>query len=46
VPEEVKDMLRHYLIRYSGPAGMTERINEENARGFYSGWPRAMEPKN
>ena len=91
VPEEVKDMLRHYFIRYSGPAGMTEqddmenwnyahaasrgpiarrhpynyelgigsdrpdvplpgmlteRINEENARGFYSGWSRAMEAKN
>ena len=91
VPEEVKEMLRHYFIRYSGPAGMTEqddmenwnyahaasrgpiarrhpynyelgigagrpdvplpgmlteRINEENARGFYSGWSRAMEAKN
>ena len=91
VPEEVKDMLRHYFIRYSGPAGMTEqddmenwnyahsassgpiarrhpynyelgigagspdvplpgmlteRINEENARGFYSGWSRAMEAGN
>ena len=91
VPEEVKDMLRHYFILYSGPAGMTEqddmenwnyahaasrgpiarrhpynyelgigsdrpdvplpgmlteRINEENARGFYSGWSRAMEAKN
>ena len=91
VPEEVKEMLRHYYIRYSGPAGMTEqddmenwnyahaasrgpiarrhpynyelgigagrpdvplpgmlteRINEENARGFYSGWSRAMEAKN
>ena len=84
-------MLRHYFIRYSGPAGMTEqddmenwnyahsasrgpiarrhpynyelgigadrpdvplpgmlteRINEENARGFYSGWSRAMEAEN
>ena len=91
VPEEVKDMLRHYFIRYSGPAGMTEQddienwnyahsasrgpiarrhpynyelgigasspdvplpgmltepINEENARGFYSGWSRAMEAEN
>ena len=91
VPDEVKDILRHYYIRYSGPAGMTEqddmenwgyahaasrgtiarrhpynyelglgtgkpdqhfngvateRINEENARGFYTRWSRVMEAKN
>ena len=29
-PEEVKDMLRHYYIRYSGPGGMTEQDDMEN----------------
>ena len=29
-PEEVKDVLRHYYIRYSGPAGMTEQDDMEN----------------
>ena len=29
-PEEVKDFLRHYYMRYSGPAGMTEQDDMEN----------------
>lgn len=29
-PEEVKDYLRHYYMRYSGPAGMTEQDDMEN----------------
>jgi hypothetical protein len=29
-PEEVKDFLRHYNMRYSGPAGMTEQDDFEN----------------
>ena len=29
-PEEVKDILRQYFIRYSGPAGMTEQDDMEN----------------
>ena len=29
-PEEVKQYLRHYYIRYSGPAGMTEQDDMEN----------------
>ena len=29
-PAEVKDMLRHYYMRYSGPAGMTEQDDMEN----------------
>ena len=29
-PAEVKDFLRHYYIRYSGPAGMTEQDDMEN----------------
>jgi hypothetical protein len=29
-PKEVKDFWRHYLIRYSGPAGMTEQDDMEN----------------
>ena len=29
-PEEVKDVLRHYYIRYSGPGGMTEQDDMEN----------------
>jgi phenylpropionate dioxygenase-like ring-hydroxylating dioxygenase large terminal subunit len=29
-PDEVKDFLRHYYIRYSGPAGMTEQDDMEN----------------
>ena len=29
-PEEVKDVLRLYYIRYSGPAGMTEQDDMEN----------------
>ena len=29
-PEEVKDILRHYYIRYSGPGGMTEQDDMEN----------------
>ena len=87
-PEEVKDFLRQYYIRYSGPGGMTEqddmenwnyahnasrgaiarrkpynyqmgighlrddtglpgviseRISEENARGFYHRWAALMD---
>ena len=87
-PEEVKDVLRRYYIRYSGPGGMTEqddmenwnyahkasrgaiarrqpynyemgighlvhdtglpgviteRISEQNARGFYAGWVGMMD---
>jgi phenylpropionate dioxygenase-like ring-hydroxylating dioxygenase large terminal subunit len=29
-PKEVKDILRHYSLRYSGPAGMTEQDDMEN----------------
>src|SRR5207249_2945301 len=29
-PTEVKDFLRHYYIRYSGPSGMTEQDDMEN----------------
>ena len=29
-PEEVKEVLRHYYMRYSGPAGMTEQDDMEN----------------
>ena len=29
-PAEVKDFLRHYYIRYSGPAGLTEQDDMEN----------------
>ncbi len=29
-PKEVKDLLRHYSLRYSGPAGMTEQDDMEN----------------
>jgi phenylpropionate dioxygenase-like ring-hydroxylating dioxygenase large terminal subunit len=29
-PTEVKDFLRHYYMRYSGPAGMTEQDDMEN----------------
>lgn len=29
-PKEVKDLLRHYAMRYSGPAGMTEQDDMEN----------------
>lgn len=31
-PDEVKDYLRHYYMRYSGPAGMTEQDDMENWR--------------
>ncbi len=29
-PQEVKDVLRHYFMRYSGPGGMTEQDDMEN----------------
>ena len=29
-PEEVKDVLRHYVIRYQGPSGLTEQDDMEN----------------
>ena len=29
-PTEVKDLLRRYYMRYSGPAGMTEQDDMEN----------------
>jgi hypothetical protein len=29
-PKEVKEVLRHYYMRYSGPAGMTEQDDMEN----------------
>jgi len=29
-PNCVKDMLRHYYLRYAGPAGMTEQDDMEN----------------
>ena len=29
-PTEVKDVLRHFYMRYSGPAGMTEQDDMEN----------------
>jgi len=90
-PQEVKDVLRHYYMRYSGPAGMTEqddmenwnyataaskgviarrypynyemglgqeygtydipgvvtdRVAEQNARGFYQRWAAYMEARN
>ncbi len=30
MPQEVKDMLRHYYMRYGGPAGLTEEDDMEN----------------
>jgi len=90
-PQEVKEVLRHYYIRYSGPGGMTEqddmenwnyahnaskgaiarrtpynyemgigisrkdsglpgvvteRISEENQRGFYRRWAAMMDAKS
>jgi phenylpropionate dioxygenase-like ring-hydroxylating dioxygenase large terminal subunit len=90
-PDEVKEVLRHYYIRYSGPGGMTEqddmenwnyahnasrgaiarrtpynyemgigisrtdtglpgvvteRISEENQRGFYRRWAAMMDAKS
>jgi phenylpropionate dioxygenase-like ring-hydroxylating dioxygenase large terminal subunit len=38
-PEFVRDALRHYYMRYSGPAGMTEQDDIEN-------WTRATEASN
>ena len=29
-PQEVKDLLRHYYMRYSGPGGLTEQDDMEN----------------
>lgn len=29
-PQEVKDVLRHYYLRYSGPGGLTEQDDMEN----------------
>ena len=29
-PREVKDLIRHYALRYSGPAGLTEEDDMEN----------------
>ena len=29
-PSDVKDFLRHYYMRYSGPGGMTEQDDMEN----------------
>ncbi|MBM3939291.1 MAG: aromatic ring-hydroxylating dioxygenase subunit alpha [SAR202 cluster bacterium] len=29
-PQEYKDLMRHYAMRYSGPAGMTEQDDMEN----------------
>ena len=29
-PQKVKDLLRHYAMRYSGPAGLTEQDDMEN----------------
>lgn len=29
-PQDVKDILRHYYMRYAGPAGMTEQDDMEN----------------
>jgi len=29
-PQEVKDLLRHHFMRYSGPAGLTEQDDMEN----------------
>lgn len=29
-PQEVKDFLRHYFLRYSGPGGLTEQDDMEN----------------
>jgi phenylpropionate dioxygenase-like ring-hydroxylating dioxygenase large terminal subunit len=29
-PEEVKDVMRHYAMRYSGPGGLTEQDDMEN----------------
>ena len=30
MPQEMKDMLRHYFMRYGGPAGLTESDDMEN----------------
>ena len=35
-PQEVKDALRHYYMRYSGPGGTTEQDDMENW-GYASG---------
>ena len=29
-PKEIKDMLRHYYMRYGGPSGLTEEDDMEN----------------
>ncbi|MGE4240632.1 aromatic ring-hydroxylating oxygenase subunit alpha [Ramlibacter sp.] len=36
-PQAVKDALRHYLLRYAGPAGMTETDDIENWTGAQLG---------
>ncbi|MFP6773890.1 MAG: Rieske 2Fe-2S domain-containing protein [Alphaproteobacteria bacterium] len=36
-PDEVKDVLRHYVIRYQGPAGLTEQDDMENWGSSHQG---------
>ena len=36
-PDEVKDVLRHYVIRYQGPSGLTEQDDMENWGSSHQG---------
>ncbi len=36
-PDEVKDVLRHYVIRYQGPSGLTEQDDMENWGSSHEG---------
>jgi phenylpropionate dioxygenase-like ring-hydroxylating dioxygenase large terminal subunit len=36
-PDEVKDVLRHYMIRYQGPSGLTEQDDMENWSSAHDG---------
>ena len=36
-PDEVKDVLRHYVIRYQGPSGLTEQDDMENWGSAHEG---------
>lgn len=41
-PQAVKDALRHYLLRYAGPAGMVEQDDIENWSGAQAGTESAV----
>ena len=36
-PDEVKDVIRHYVIRYQGPSGLTEQDDMENWSSAHEG---------